>query len=91
MLDQHPPLICRRTDVDVEEIFAVAMLTQLVGLHNDSSGSLTRLTNAHVDKILSVLNFDICGFTGVITVVLNTKFKLVVFTLVSCMSQSASG
>ena len=31
---------------------------------------------------LSALNFDICGFTGVIFVVLNTKFELVSFKLI---------
>jgi hypothetical protein len=50
---------------------------------------LTRLTNAHEQSRRNTLkptwqdfsarNFDICGFTGVIIVVLNTKFKLVSF------------
>ena len=33
----------------------------------------------HIKAHSSALNFDICGFTGVIFVVLNAKFKLVSF------------
>ena len=50
------------------------------------TNGLTRLANAHEYsrhntlrspwQDFTALNFDICGFTGVIIVVLNTKFKL---------------
>jgi hypothetical protein len=53
------------------------------------TNDLTRLTDAHEQsrrntlkptwQDLSALNFDICGFKGVITVVHNPKFKLVRF------------
>ena len=54
-----------------------------------STNDLTRLANAHEQsrhntlkptwQDFSALNFDICGFTGIIIVVLNTKFRLVSF------------
>ena len=53
------------------------------------ANDLTRLAKAHEYsrhntlrpplQDFSALNFDICGFTGVITVILNTNFKLLSF------------
>ena len=42
-----------------------------------SRAAVTRLKPTWQD--FSASNFDICGFTGVIIVVLNTNFKLVSF------------
>jgi hypothetical protein len=49
----------------------------LTGLTNDNV--LWTLYSRAFDTILSTLKFDICGFTGVIIVVINTNFKLVWF------------
>jgi hypothetical protein len=52
-----------------------------------SIAAITRLSP--LGKILSALNFDVCGFSGVIIVVLNTNFKLVsFFTLSSTMDKT---
>jgi hypothetical protein len=49
-----------------------------------STAAITRYNP--LGKILSASNFDICGFTGVIFVVLNTNFKLVSFYINICNS-----